>query len=211
MKKHFLLGFLLFLLIIPTIVFAKYRKTNLEEALNEEVIIPKFSSYEENDEQVIIYLFRGNGCQFCRSFLEFLNSIVDEYGKYFKVESYEVWNNDDNKSLLKDVATHLGYTNYGIPFIIIGEQVFTVYNSTRDEEIINAIIKQYEKNDRYDVLIDMGIKKGPLKINYNLLINIVLIIAIGGLTFLEIKNRKAIKELNKRLEINENRRKKEVK
>ena len=210
LKKRLLWGILLLWLLIPTMVFAKYEATNLEEALDQEVIIPKFSNYEENDEQVIIYLFRGNGCQFCRSFLEFLNSIVDEYGKYFKVESYEVWNNDDNKSLLEDVANHLGFTDYGLPFIVIGEQVFTVYNSSRDEEIINAIIKEYEKDNRYDVLVDMKVKAAPLKINYNLVINIVLILGVGALAVLEIKNMKDIKELNKKLE-NGNLRKKEVK
>ena len=55
-----------------------YTSLGLKEVLEEESIEAKFDSYEETDDQINVYLFRGNGCTYCRSFLEFLNTIASD-------------------------------------------------------------------------------------------------------------------------------------
>ena len=84
-------------IIIPVKAFAKeqYKTLNLEETLAEEGIEKKFSNYKETDDQITIYMFRGKGCAYCKKFLEFLNGITEEYGKYFKLVSFESWYNDE--------------------------------------------------------------------------------------------------------------------
>ena len=122
--------------------FSSYKTMNLDEALTQEKISHDFSKYKETDDQVVIYLFRGNGCGFCRNFLTFLNSIIGEYGKYFKVVSFEVWYDQDNVNLMNDVASVLNTTVDGVPFIVIGNTVIPGYNKDYDNQIKQAIEKE---------------------------------------------------------------------
>ena len=157
MKKGILLVLLTTLLFVPSVLFAKEATLNFKEALEEERIEETFESYKENDKQAIIYLFRGRGCSVCRSFLTFLNSITDEYGKKFKVVSYEVWYNTSNNKLLDKVADFTGVEAGGVPYIVIGDQVFGGYTSSYDDTIKKAIDDLYDTpvKERYDVLKEL--------------------------------------------------------
>lgn len=163
----FLKVLVLCLLFIPSSVFAEtktYNKMNLEETFRAEAEITKeletpfkydLSGYKETDDQITIYLFRGNGCSYCNKFLTFLNSIVGEYGKYFKLESYEVWYDKTNNKLLNKVADFLEVDAGGVPYIVIGDQVFPGYASEYDEAIKSAIVELYNSSDRFDVFVEM--------------------------------------------------------
>ncbi len=155
MKKKLLaiaiLGFMLF----PFHTNAQEVSMNLEETLKDAGITYDLSNYKESDDQTTIYLFRGSTCGYCHKFLEFLNSIVPEYGKYFKLKSYEVWGNADNSKLMKKMANFLDETANGVPFIIIGDQAFTGYASTYDEQIKKAITDQYNSKNSYDIVKEM--------------------------------------------------------
>lgn len=159
MKKKILLFVAMCLLVLPittkAISIDKYKTLNLKEALKEEEIDEAFKSYKETDKQATIYLFRGKGCGYCRAFLTFLNSIVDDYGKYFKVVSFEVWNDADNSALLNSVATFMNEPAGGVPYIIIGDKVFGGYAESYDEDIKKAIKNLYDSKDRYDVFAKM--------------------------------------------------------
>lgn len=155
MKKILLFIMISILCFIPFSAHAQekeYNSLNLDEALKEEEIEHDFSNYEENDDQAIIYLFRGRGCGYCKKFLNFLNSIIDDYGKYFKVVSYEVWYDQNNASLLSEVSNFLETNAEGVPYIVIGDKVFPGYANTYDEQIKEAIKKQYDSKNEYDVM-----------------------------------------------------------
>lgn len=189
MKKIFMVLFLS-LLMIPLFTYAEtvnYSSMNLDEALAQEGIEHDFSNYKENDKQVVIYLFRGNGCGFCRNFLTFLNSIIDDYGEYFRVVSYEVWYDDNNAALAEDVASFMGDNLSGVPYIVIGDKTFPGFVNELEEDIKNAIMDEYNKKDRYDVFEAMekarkeeekAKKKG--EVNYVLLISCNLLIVLSA-------------------------------
>ena len=141
----------------------KYTTLNLQEALKEEEIAEEFTNYKPDKDAITVYLFRGNGCGYCRAFLTFLNSIADEYGKYFVLESYEVWNNQENASLMTEVSEYLDNPASGVPYIIIGDKVFAGYAAEYDDGIKTAITDLYntKKSKRYDVFEEM--KKHPKK------------------------------------------------
>ena len=130
---------------------SKYKTMNFKETLTDEEMTLKNKDYSETDDQITIYLFRGKGCGYCRSFLTFLNDISEEYGKYFKVKSFESWYDEDNSKLMQTVAGFLGQEAGGVPYIIIGEQVFPGYANTYDDGIKQAITSLYEAEDKYDV------------------------------------------------------------
>ena len=128
-----------------------YQTLNFKEILKEEDIKEDFKSYSEDDKQITIYMFRGNGCGYCRNFLTFLNSITNEYGKYFKVVGFEVWSNEDNSKLLDKVSSFMGSEAGGVPYIIIGDKVFPGYAESYDEDIKTAIKELYDSEEKYDV------------------------------------------------------------
>lgn len=165
-KKLLLLILLLGFVALPFRVSAKeYNTMDLKETLADDEIEASFKEYKPNSDAINIYMFRGKGCGFCHAFLEFLNGITDEYGKYFKLVSYEVWYDTDNSTLMNDVSTYLGEEASGVPYIIIGDKTFKGYSETYDEAIKRAITDLYKtkKSKRYDVFSEM--KKHPNKNN----------------------------------------------
>ena len=214
--KKILLGILCFMFLIGN-VFAvsadskKYKKEDYEtknfvQILESEGIEKKFKSYEETADQVTIYMFRGDGCGYCKAFLEFLNSITDEYGKYFKVVGFEVWSNEENSKLMQSVSAFLDSPAQGVPYIIIGDQVFPGYASTYDDSIKQTIMSEYEKTDRIDVMdeynkeIDKAVKaangNAPTIIFWNFVFIACATVII--LYFNKKQNQKLLEELSSR-------------
>ncbi len=155
MKKKILFLLIAMVLLFPWQAKAEeslYHSKNLEEVLTEEGIEHNLDGYTETEDQAIIYLFRGNGCGYCRSFLMFLNEIVPEYGKYFRVVSYEVWQDADNFPLLNGFSKTLEVEVGGVPFIVIGDQYFTGYADLYDDKIKKAIMEEYENKNKNNII-----------------------------------------------------------
>ena len=202
-KKLTLLLVLLFgIIILPTTIKAEtvYKTLNFKEALAEEEIEEKFTNYKETDDQVTIYLFRGKGCGYCRSFLEFMNSIADEYGKYFKIVSYEVWNDSANSQLLTDVSAFLGQPAGGVPYVVIGDKVFAGYASAYDDDIKSTIKELYntKKKNRYDVMAEMKKKGGSNDTSSSIANSSVWIIIISNLVITVVASLIVMSHINKK-------------
>ena len=89
-----------------------------------------------------------------------MNDNSKELGKYFKIVSYEVWNNEANASLLTEVSNYLGKPADGVPYIIIGDQVFSGFTEEAyGQKVKDAIAELYNtsKSERYDVFEQMQI------------------------------------------------------
>lgn len=214
MKEKFII-LLLVLTLLPLNVFARvitsdYKTMNFVNTLKAEGMEIENKDYKENDQQAIIYMFRGDGCTYCRAFLKFLNSISKEYGEYFRLVSLEVWHNANNKSLMYKMPLATGELVSGVPYIIIGDKVFDGYSPRDDEKIKEAIKNQYEDNS-FDAMkevvkksTDSNDKSDPFPIIFW---NAFVIIAIT-VTIIIVNNKNTERILNA---INKNEVKKEVK
>ena len=162
MKK--VVGFLCaLLLLVPVFAHAAENKTlTLKEVIEQENVTAettggekiesKLGSYTESEDKVNVYLFRGNGCRFCKGFINYLNDNIDELGKYFNLVSYEVWYDQDNADLMQKVGNFTGVAAEGVPYIIVGEKVFPGFTEeTYGEDFKAALKAEYESKDRYDV------------------------------------------------------------
>jgi len=206
MKNKLLLLIIPLLLLIPFNVNAEssnksnYESMNLEETLIDEGIEKAFDNYSESDKQATIYLFRGKGCSHCHSFLTYLNSLVNEYGKYFKLVSFEVWYNTDNSKLMTDVANFLDKPAGGVPYIVIGTQVFAGYTEGYNDRIKEAIMDLYKSENKYDVLEEMEKEKNKKQSNSSptILIWNFIFILISTIIILKSINKK-YKQTNERL------------
>ena len=116
------------------------------------------------NEKVNIYLFYGDGCPHCAALEEYLDS---EYSNDKKVQvyKYEVWNNTQNQELWKKVENITGEQAKGVPYFVIGEEVFQGYSKgTTWENRVDKAIKKAKKHKYNDnVGITLGEVKGTIK------------------------------------------------
>ena len=151
---------------------------------------------EANKEPVKVYVFRGETCGYCKAALEWFESIEDEYGDYFDLVTYEVWNDSNNQKLMEEVASFKGDNASGVPYILVGEysypngfaadtKVDSSSDKTMGDELIERILKIYESDNRYDVMEAMNNKP-----NYDTVVGVVSVVIIVGLVAMAIITRK---------------------
>lgn len=150
---------------------------------------------ETTKEPVKVYLFRGEGCGYCASALEWFDSIEEEYGDYFDIVSYEVWYDTENQALMEEVAAFKGDNASGVPYILVGEYSYpngfaadTALDSSSDktmgDQLIERILEVYESDERYDVMTELNNKP-----DYSGIVGTVAIILIAGITAFAIVSR----------------------
>ncbi len=109
-------------------------------------LLPFMVEAKEND--VKLYLFYGDGCPHCAAEEKFLSTIENNYDN-LEIVRYEVWYDEDNAALLKDVERAYNITRSGVPTTIIGNTSFTGYADAVGRKIERAIL-YYSKNDYVD-------------------------------------------------------------
>lgn len=104
---------------------------------------------------VNVYMFYGKTCPHCEEALEYLNDVKDKYD--LEIYKYEVWENDENKALMNEVALLLDVNIRGVPFVIIDNTAIFGYASQVTDETYRYHIKQAAKDNFVD---KVGIKLG---------------------------------------------------
>ena len=209
-KKLLVVLLISLVMLLPIKAFAKpyysgHETKNFKETLDAEEMTIENKDYAENSKQVTIYLFRGQGCGFCRNFLTFLNSISKDYGSKFKLVSFEVWNDKSNSDLMDEVSKFTGEAAGGVPYIIIGEKVFGGYIDSWNDQIKEAIDTAYKNGNDYDVFEEMAAQARREKLEKFLtsgllpIITLVVVIGFGvAIILLQKKNtEKLLHELSK--------------
>ena len=164
MKKMLVTLFVMCMTIFPMITnaaeelekvdLANYKTMGLIETLESEEIKVKLDGYKETDDQVTVYLFRGSGCAYCKAFLNFLNDLPAEYYNKIKLVSFDAWYDEASAMLLTNISEYLGEEAGGVPYIIIGKEVFPGYAETYNDGIKAAIDNQYTATEKIDVIND---------------------------------------------------------
>lgn len=123
-----------------------------EETNNHTKIDAKLEDIVYDENKVNIYFFWGNGCPHCEEEFKFLKSIETEYGKYFTLNTFEVWYSKDNAKILEQFANDMGDEVKGVPYTIIGNKTFSGFSKNYEEQFLKAIKEQYHNS--YDVYFD---------------------------------------------------------
>lgn len=132
MKKYItLLLFLMISLVIPFKVKALENK-------------------KETSKEVTIYLFHSKDCQHCKALMRYLDDLLESKKyKNVNVEKYEVAYDKENAKKKNAVMEKLDKYSSGVPYYVIGTNVFIGYDKTANEEIENTI-NYYLDKDYYD-------------------------------------------------------------
>lgn len=133
--------------LIALIGVAYLQRGNVTRTLKKQTT----SDIKYDKEKLNIYFFWGDGCEHCEALISFLNSLTEDYDKYFDLYTLEVWYNEDNNKLMTELTEELGKEVKGIPCLIIGDQVFSGFSEDMKEDIKKAIKKEYKENPQYDV------------------------------------------------------------
>lgn len=196
MKKNLLIILILLsLLIFPTTVKAEVESNDFQTTINEEIETFKdadgyesyvnilkntdLSNYTENEDKVNVYVFRGSTCGYCLDAVVYFASIANEYGNKFNLITYEVWSNQDNSNLMNEVAKVFSETVSGVPYIVVGDKTYSGFNESIGSEIETIINEDYAKEDRFDVMDNLGTVYK--KSNSELIVSLVMIGLIAGL------------------------------
>lgn len=141
----YLVVLLAIFLVLPFGVFAEDENNTTSESE---------TTVSNDDKKVNLYLFRGEGCPHCAEAEEWFDSIKGEYGDYFKVVDYEVWNDEDNAKLMEKVAKLRNEDVSGVPYIIIGDKSWNGFDESYEDEMIDQIKSVYSQDvsKRYDIM-----------------------------------------------------------
>lgn len=134
--------------------FTKWFKKYVE--IDESLAKKKDAKLEElvySEDKVNIYFFWGWGCPHCEEEHKFFEEIEEEYGKYYKLNTFEVWYNEDNLMIYEQFAEKMGDAADGVPYTIIGNKTISGFGDAAKKKIKNAIMEEYEKS--YDVYFDL--------------------------------------------------------
>lgn len=218
MKKNLLITLILLtIFIFPIIVNAEVKPDDFQTTVNEEIETFKdaegyesyinilknvdLSNYTENKDKVNIYVFRGGSCSHCLDAIVYFASIASEYGNKFNLITYEVWTNQDNSNLMNEVAKVFSETVSGVPYIVVGDKTYSGFDETSMSSEIETIINEdYAKEDRFDVMDNLGTVYK--KSNSELIVSLVMIgLIAGSLTIIYVikaNKKKKTKSKNKK-------------
>ena len=107
-------------------------------------------TYDKN--KVNIYFFWGSTCPHCKAEFAFFDEIKEEYGDYYNLYTYEVWENPDNEKIMNKFADALNEEVTGVPYTVIGDVSFTGFGESSKEKFIDAIKNKHQNSS--DVYFD---------------------------------------------------------
>jgi len=102
---------------------------------------------------VNIYYFWQEGCAHCDAQFEFFERIEADLGSYFNLFSFEIASNPDNARLLGEVSELVDTQVTGVPFTVIGEEVFIGFNEGMEDDFTSAIVAGVDSD--FDVVRDI--------------------------------------------------------
>ena len=108
------------------------------------LIIP-FAKVEAKE--VDVTLFYGDGCPHCAKEEDYLKVLKSQLGKNVNIQTYEVWENEENNELLTKVRTTLNDKGEGVPLTVIGGKVFDGFNDEIGKEIKKTILDNLKQNN----------------------------------------------------------------
>ena len=140
---------IIIIIIIGTSVYIanEYYQDYLDEQSNTIILKDaKLEDISQESKKINIYVFWGSGCPHCEELFRFLESIRSNYGKYYNVYGFEVWDNEENGKIMDSFKEEFKEETgkRSVPYFIIGDEPFIGYPSSMNREIKETIRTKYK-------------------------------------------------------------------
>lgn len=99
--------------------------------------------------KIDMYLFYGQECPHCEEMREFLNEYLKDNSNV-TLHEYEVWHNENNKSLFQKVQNKLNVKRSSVPYLVISDKVIIGYSQELTDESIISSVNYYKKTEYKD-------------------------------------------------------------
>ena len=118
------------------------------------LLLSPINVFASKDKEVTLYFFHGDGCPHCAAEEEFLKNNKEEL-KNVKIVKYEVWKDEDNRKLLKEIGKKFDMEVSSVPFNVIGNTIIKGYldDSSTGQKLLNTIY-YYQDNEYHDYVKD---------------------------------------------------------
>ena len=118
------------------------------------LLLSPINVFANKDKEVTLYFFHGDGCPHCAAEEEFLKNNKEEL-KNVKIVKYEVWKDEDNRKLLKEIGKKFDMEVSSVPFNVIGNTIIKGYldDSSTGQKLLNTIY-YYQDNEYHDYVKD---------------------------------------------------------
>ena len=126
---------ILFTIIISLLIFIRPTHALTKDYQDK---VSQYTNTEVKKDIINIYFFRGEGCPHCAKEEEFFKKLEKEYDN-IKIYDFEVWNNEENSNILKEVKSSFKVTNNNVPFTVIGTKYLTGYSDSTKDKIYEII------------------------------------------------------------------------
>lgn len=125
----------------------------VEETIPQQELHPrnKESDIAWVEDKINIYVFWGNGCSHCEELFSFFESLDEEILSLFQLYGFETWEEEKNHVFMNELASLTDTPASGVPYMLIGSEVFLGYDTSINEKIIETIQETYHsKEDLYE-------------------------------------------------------------
>ena len=149
----------------------------------------------QSPHDVTIYFFWGEGCPHCAKAKPFLDELSATHPEVNLLE-YEIYNNSENLTLLKKMASEYGFTATKVPTIFIGENYWEGYTDAIQKDILKTV-EEYLAEGSVNAVVDSssGEKQESIK-DFTILPLLVILVGILLLIVLIalVRRRKSLKK-----------------
>ena len=105
-------------------------------------VVSKYTKTKIEKNKVNLYLFHGQECPHCEEERGWLKELEKNYKEQLNIYYFEVWHNNDNAKIMKDVSEELLIVKKAVPLTIIGEKYYIGYSNAIGSRI-ESTIKEY--------------------------------------------------------------------
>lgn len=102
--------------------------------------------------QVTLHFFYGDTCPHCAKAKPFLTQLEQQHD-WLTIKSYEIYNSDQHRQLMRDLATYLGADQPGVPFFVLGSQYLVGYldDQTTGQTLLQALTSARDDPEYQDL------------------------------------------------------------